>query len=196
MAKQYVMTLTAANRVGILAAVSNAIAELGGDVQEVSVTVMQGFFTIILCADFPDHRESRVIIDHIHDIGRPYELEVCLKDPATQGVETDSETPRTRHFLKVQGKNQPGMMRQIAAILAQEDVDIADFYAHRKEDGRFEMSLEICVPQGVSTNGLIEGIETIDASVSAALEDHADWLNSHPPHSLRTGSLDLDRDVS
>ena len=71
MAKQCIITLTAANRIGILAAVTNAMDELGGDLQEVSQTVVQKFFTLILAAEFPAHRELQVIVDHIRDVGRP-----------------------------------------------------------------------------------------------------------------------------
>ncbi len=58
--KEYVLTLTAVNRIGILAAVSNAIAELGGDLREINVTVMSRFFTIILSADFPEQRDADI----------------------------------------------------------------------------------------------------------------------------------------
>ena len=81
MAKRYVIGLMAANRTGILAAVTTAMAELGGDIQEVSQTVMQKFFTIILAADFPDHRQAEVIVEHLRDACRQFGVEVILKDP-------------------------------------------------------------------------------------------------------------------
>ena len=41
MSKRYVLCLTAANRTGILAAVTRALSELGGDIDEVSQAVMK-----------------------------------------------------------------------------------------------------------------------------------------------------------
>lgn len=196
MAKQYVMTLTAANRVGILAAVSNAIAELGGDVQEVSVTVMRQFFTIILSADFPDHREAGVIVDHIRDIGRPYGLEVCLKDPDTEAVQDQPADETEAYYLRITGRNQPGTMRLVAARLAQDGVDIADLYAIRNQADEFEMVLEIAVPIGFTTNGLIDAINDIGerGDVSVVLESRDDYLSSRTPHSLRLKTRDVDCD--
>ncbi len=81
MAKRYLISLMAANRVGILAALANALTELGGDMQEVSQTVMQKFFTIILAADFPDHRDPQIIVEHIRGVCQPFGVEVSLKDP-------------------------------------------------------------------------------------------------------------------
>ena len=90
MSKRYIITFMAANRVGILAAVTTSLAELGGDIQEVSQTVMQRFFTIIMSAEFPENRDPSVIIDHIRGVCRPFGVEVNLKDPK---VETLQELP-------------------------------------------------------------------------------------------------------
>jgi glycine cleavage system transcriptional repressor len=190
------MTLTAVNRVGILAAVSNAIAELGGDVQEVSVTVMQKYFTIILAADFPDHRESQVIVDHVTDIGRPYGLEVCLKDPDAELFQNGSDEGTEAYYLRISGRNQPGTMRLVAARLAQDGVDIADLYAVRNGSDEFEMVLEITVPIGFATNGLLDAINDIGerGEVNALLESRDDFLGSRTPHSLRMKARHVDCD--
>lgn len=197
MPKQYVMTITAANRVGILAAVSNAIAELGGDMQEVSVTVMRNFFTIILCSEFPEHRESQVIVDHIRDIGRPYGLEVVLKDPETDTSPANSANLGEVHILRVTGRNQPGMMRQIASRLAQDGVDIADLYANRHDDGNFEMVLEVSLPSGCSTDSLLAAINEIGErdGVTACLTSRTDLGDLQSPHSLRSITADANRDA-
>lgn len=188
MAKQYVMTLTAANRVGILAAVSNAIAELGGDVQEVNVTVMQKFFTIILSADFPDHREANVIVDHIRGIGRPYGMEVCLKDPEAEQLQDDSDETREHYYVRIHGDDQPGSMRQIAVRLAQDSVDIADLYAARQDDATFEMSLDLSVPTRITEtelHGIINELSRIDG-LTATLENRDEFIASRVSHSLQS----------
>ena len=54
MAREYIITMTAENRVGIMSAVTKAMTELGGDLREASQTVVRGFFTMIFSAEFPD----------------------------------------------------------------------------------------------------------------------------------------------
>ena len=44
--KEWIIIMAAANRAGILAAVTKAMAELGGDLREASQTVVRGFFTM------------------------------------------------------------------------------------------------------------------------------------------------------
>ena len=55
--RRYVISLAGSNRIGALAAVSQAVAELGGNICEIRQTVVDKFFAILLSADFPDERE-------------------------------------------------------------------------------------------------------------------------------------------
>ena len=89
MPRRLIITLTAANRVGILAGVSNALAELSGDLQEIRQTVVQKFFTMIIAADFPAERDPQIVLDHIRDVCRPYSVDVTLKDPLDEHLQDD-----------------------------------------------------------------------------------------------------------
>ena len=74
MAKELIITMAAANRAGILAAVTKAMSELGGDLREASQTVVRGFFTMIFSAEFPDTMDQSVVRDHLQD--------ACQSSPA------------------------------------------------------------------------------------------------------------------
>ena len=173
MRKEYVLTITAANRIGILAAVSNGISELGGDIRELNVSVMSRFFTIILAADFPEHREPVVIGDHLRDIGRPYGLEVVIKDPAQEQLEVDADPSTETLYMTLSGQNQPGMMRQIASRLAQDGIDICDVYATRNgESGAFRILLQLVIPAATDCVGLLHDMEQLQegATIHAQLQ--------------------------
>ena len=188
MSKRYIVTLMAANRVGILAAVTTSLAELGGDIQEVSQTVMQGFFTIIMSAEFPEHRDPSVIIDHIRGVCRPFGVEVSLKDPK---LETLQELPTEgieKYFLTAEGEDKPGMIRQISARLAQEEIDITDVFARRAENGKtFVMVMELAVPGGVDALALQRELEQLGSAVglSAALQHEDIFSATNDPRPVR-----------
>jgi glycine cleavage system transcriptional repressor len=187
MPKRYIITLMAANRVGILAALTNALAELGGDIIEVSQTVMQKFFTIILAAEFPPHRESRVIVEHIRDVCRPFGVEVNLKDPEQETLQPDREPGGDKFFLTITGEDRPGIVRQITARLAQEGIDITDLYARRHDDRSFVMVMELAVPGGVDPLGLQSELEAIGSAVglSAALQHENIFAATNDPRPVR-----------
>ena len=54
----YVVTVTAADRVGIVHSVTGTIRDERGNILELSQTVMRGYFTIILAVEFDEPRTS------------------------------------------------------------------------------------------------------------------------------------------
>jgi glycine cleavage system transcriptional repressor len=188
MARKYIITLMAANRVGILAAVTTSLTELGGDLQEVSQTVMQNFFTIIMAAEFPDHRDPDVILEHIRGVCRPFGIEVSLKDPSRETLQEAPTGGFERYFLTAEGEDRPGMIRQISARLAQDGIDITDLYARRGEHDRlFVMVMELAVPLGVNALVLQKELEELGSAVglSAALQHEDIFAATNDPRPVR-----------
>lgn len=187
MANRYIITLMAANRVGILAAVSSALDELGGDMQEVSQTVMQKFFTIILSAEFPDQREPEVIVDHIRGVCRPYGVEVNLKDPAKEILQDEPAEGTEKYFVTVSGNDKPGIIRAISSRLARDDIDITDLYAQQTDDHSFVMVMELAVPPGADAVSLQKELDELGKSVglTAALQHENIFIASHDPRPVR-----------
>ena len=188
MTKRYIITLMAANRVGIIAAVTKALADLKGDLQEVSQTVMQKFFTIILAAEFPVGREPQVIVDHLRDVCKPFGVEVCLKDPALEGPCESPPGDLEKYFLTVTGSDKPGIIREISARLAREGIDITDLYAVRNEGDRsFVMVMELAVPQGVDALALQTDLERIGSTdgLSAALQHENIFAATNDPRPVK-----------
>lgn len=188
MAKRYIITLMAANRVGILAALATALGELGGDLQEVSQTVMQRFFTIILAADFPDHRDPKVIVDHIRGVCQPFGVEVCLKDPAKEKLQAEAAGGGEKYFLTLSGHDTPGIVKQISGRLAEEQIDITDLYAVRNPcEGSFVMILELAVPLGVDAFRLQTELESLGQTIglAATLQHENIFAATNDPRPVR-----------
>jgi glycine cleavage system transcriptional repressor len=152
MAKQYVMTVMAANRVGILAALSTALDELRGSFVDVNQAVMRQYFTIIMAAEFPDDRDPAVIVDHIRAVCRPFGVEVMLQDPSSETfVEPlEDRQPSQQYLLRMSGRDQPGVLRRVSRRLAQEGIDVVDLYGERQDEAAtFVSCLQLAIPQGV-----------------------------------------------
>ncbi|HUQ72543.1 MAG TPA: ACT domain-containing protein [Planctomycetaceae bacterium] len=160
--KQYVMTVMAANRVGILAALATALDELGGGFVDLSQAIMRDYFTIILAVEFPENRHPDVIVDHIRAVCRPFGLDVMLRDPAAEPqLESTVDAPDSLDYLlRVKGQDRPGVLRRISLRLAQEGIDIADLYGERNDrTGTFETCLALKVPVGVDVTRLQADLE-------------------------------------
>lgn len=166
MAKRYVMTVLAANRVGMLAALANALDELAGNILATSQAVMDRFFTLIMSVEFPEERPREVVLDHIQAVCRPFAAEVSLKelDDDDAGDSIPVGQPAERYVLTVSGHDRPGVLRWLARRLAQDGIDVIDLQAVRVDDGRqFRFYLELSIPLGVDVGRLardLQGVET------------------------------------
>ena len=186
--RRYIVSLMAANRVGIMAALTTALAELGGDLQEVSQTVMQQFFTIILAAEFPDERDPQVIVEHIRGVCRPYGVEVCLKDPTQEVLQPPRAGGIEKYFLTLTGHDTPGIVRQISARLADEGIDISDLYAVRDAaDRSFVMIFELAVPAGFNALKLQAEVEEMGGPIGleATLQHENIFAATNNPRPVR-----------
>lgn len=154
MSKHFVLGLMAANRTGILAAVSTALAELSGNIRDIRLTVVESYFTIILSADFPDHRDPEVIVGHLEGVGQPFGLKVLLRDPSEDCLSPQASADCVACHLKLSGNDPPGVLAKFSARLAAEQIDITDMYGWRVENKAPEILLELAVPPHVDITTL------------------------------------------
>jgi len=161
MARELIITMAAANRAGILAAVTKAMAELGGDLREASQTVVRGYFTMIFSAEFPDPMDHSVIRDHLQDACRPFGIELSIRDAVPLGTVPASTTASTKQFrLRIGGKNQPGALLRLSQMMSVKGIDITGMHAIRTEEGlAFEMVLKLAVPRDCTVESLLHDLD-------------------------------------
>lgn len=164
MSKHYVLGLMAANRTGILAAVSTALAELAGNIRDIRLTVVEGYFTILLSAEFPDHRDPEVIVGHLEGVGRPFGLSVILREaePAVQAPQHAEACDV--YQLTLTGRDSPGVLAKFSARLAREQIDITDLYGWRNQGENPQILLELAVPRHVDLPELRRELKDIGDS--------------------------------
>lgn len=174
MRKRYIITLTASNRVGILAAVATALAELGGELQEVKQTLLDRYFTMILSADFPEHRDKDVVVDHLSGMCERFDIKITLNEPDELELLSDSVLEMTRYRLTLTGQDQPGLLGLIAARIARDGSDIVEMQACRTDEGRaFEIKMDLDLPGSEDVAMLAADLEEIgrEAGLLAWLEE-------------------------
>lgn len=168
MRRRYVLTMTAANRVGILAAVTNAMAEVGGNLVEVRQTVLQGFFTLIIAADFPEDRNPDLVLAHVESACQRFGVQVTLKDPEAERVSTAVLDGTETWLLSLDGNDEPGSLRTLSKFLASHGVDIVDLHAARAEVGGFRATLRLAVPPVVEMESFRGELEAVGERLGLA----------------------------
>jgi len=141
----YIVTVTAADRVGIIHNVTGALRDIGGNILELSQTVMKGYFTIILAVEFDASQSPGHIADTVSSRGRRFHLDVNVLDANTRPAEPEISNAGERYILTVLGNDKPGNIHGITGCLANLGVNILDLHA-RVDGSRFSMIMEAFLP--------------------------------------------------
>ncbi len=186
---QYIVTVTASDRVGIVQNVAGSLRESGGNILELSQTVMRGFFTIILAVEFDQRREIAAIESEIAEKGKRFELEVNVLEVSNATPNRKPEPEGERYILTVLGKDQPGNIAGIAGCLANLGVNILDLHA-RVDGDRFSLIMEAFLPSDLQPNTVRNELERFGKTVG--LEVYVQHENifraTSEPHQVRLGA--------
>ena len=73
-----VITVVGHDRVGIIASVSNLLAEAGVNINDISQTILQNVFTMIMLVDLTQMKaDIKQLADQLDDLGK--ELEISIR---------------------------------------------------------------------------------------------------------------------
>lgn len=142
----FVLNVMADDHPGIVAAVSQDIVELGGNIDACSQTVLSGYFTLIMIVSFP--RELALADLRRQVIGparqhtgfqvevRPYEPEKLPKP-----------LPDAENFvITAFGPDREGIILRFSRFLADKGINIVDLFGNR-QDNRFVLVGQVQVPR-------------------------------------------------
>jgi predicted amino acid-binding ACT domain protein len=183
----YIVTVTAADRVGIVHSVTGSIRDLRGNVLELSQTVMWGYFTIILAVEFEEPQEPDALGLAVAEAGKAFDLTVAVR-PAT---EVDGEPPvpnGERFILTVLGDDHPGNVHGISGCLARRGVNIVDLHA-RVEGARFSLVMEAYLPPDLAPGVVRADLELFgrDLGLEAFVQHENIFTATSEPTPVRVG---------
>ncbi|MBV8127511.1 MAG: hypothetical protein JO114_07640 [Planctomycetaceae bacterium] len=184
---KYIISVTAADRVGIVYSVTGALLDLGGNILELSQTVMRGYFTIILEVEFPVTQSVRQLADTILDRGKRFDLQVLVTEVRNE-VLKPAVPSGERFILTVLGDDSPGIIHGIAGCLAAHGVNIVDLHA-RLDAARFALVMEAMIPQDLTPETIRSELERFgrDHKIEAYVQHENIFLATTEPGPVRVG---------
>ncbi len=156
----YVVNVVADDRPGIVAAVSKAIEQLGGNIDACSQTVLGGYFTLIMIVSFPEQLDPEAIAESIKKAdtsGRGYDVVVR---PTISPDEFVDRPESDRFVITAFGKDQPGIVRRFSEYLAGKDINIVDLYGDHSGD-EFVLIGQLEIPKSWDIRMLQADLEQI-----------------------------------
>jgi glycine cleavage system transcriptional repressor len=149
----YIVSILCPDRSGIIADVSETIYQLGGNLIAMSQTIMQGWFTMLVSAEFPPEVPQEDIERRLSEPGR--------FDVLVRNVGNDTTAPQAAgepFIITSIGQDKPGIVRRLSRCCAAKGVNITDVW-NEINDGRFITIFHVTVPRDIDPKNLRYDLE-------------------------------------
>lgn len=141
------VTAVGRDRPGIVAGITGALLDFGGNVDDSQMSILHGQFAVMLIVSIPEDADLKAISARLDEVGVKLGLGGVTITPVS---ELDRGAGPT-HVLTVYGPDRPGIVHDVAELLAEHDVNITDLRTKRtgsSESPLYTMMLEVVVPEG------------------------------------------------
>ena len=140
------VTAIGMDRPGIVAGVTEAIRDLGANLEDVASTILRGHFTMMLVVAAPEGVAAADVEAGLAAAVEPLGVSVTAAD-----VEAGAPgRPEATHALVVYGSDRPGIVAGIARLLADRGVNVTNLSCRLVGDEApvYAMVAEVQVPEG------------------------------------------------
>ena len=164
----YVISVLGDDRTGLVAAVSEAIDQHGGNWERSHMTQLAGKFAGVVQATVPDSNADDFV--------------AALESLETQGVlevaveaGRASTPPRTAVELRLVGNVHPGIVHELSRLLASKGVSIDDLQTDTSAAPMgggvlFEAVATLRLPNGLDVGSLVDDLEAVAADLMVDVE--------------------------
>ena len=172
---EIVVTAVGEDRPGIVAALTGALLEIGGNLADVRAALLRGSFATMLAVSVPDGVDARQVERHL----RPTAERLALGLYVAPAAPVHPGPARSRALLSVYGADRPGIVHGIAQALAERGANILDLSARLVGDPPiYVLGIEMELPDGLTADALHAQLAPVAAAhgVELALDDEDDEI--------------------
>ncbi|WP_340690271.1 glycine cleavage system protein R [Hydrogenobacter thermophilus] len=130
--KFFILSIFGKDRPGIVAGVSEALYRLGLNIEDSSMTRLNGEFTIMLIVSSESNITSENILESLKDVKEKFHLFTLCKE--VQKLDQKEHKPRELYRLVVFGSDKPGIVYSVSKLLAQMGINIYDLKTEKRGD--------------------------------------------------------------
>jgi glycine cleavage system transcriptional repressor len=142
------VTVLGHDRPGIVADVTGALADLHGNLEDSTMTLLRGHFAMVLLVHTGASAEA--VEGALQPLCTGGSLVISAR---VLGEPTPSQVYGPSYALRVHGADRPGIVATITAIVARHGANIVDL-GTRLVEGLYVLMAELELPRGVSAVGL------------------------------------------
>jgi glycine cleavage system transcriptional repressor len=140
----FLLTAFGPDRAGMVAALTQPVFELGGNVLDASMSRLGGEFSMMMVLSFPSDESIPAFEKKFKSITF---LQTNLKPISAQDAVGTTQTEPS-HLIAVYGADRPGLVYQVTQACAAHYINISDLYTRRNQSTPplYVMYLEVSIP--------------------------------------------------
>jgi glycine cleavage system transcriptional repressor len=143
---------------GIVASVAGVLAEIGCNLADSRMTVLNGQFAIMLIVDSNAVDDGAVIERALADTAKQFELLISVRPIQSDAGKSDIVSSIA---VSIHGSDHPGIVAQIADVIAKHTGNIVDLETRvieQDEVATYVMLLTVGLPASTPLEGLIQAL--------------------------------------
>ncbi|MFO7973561.1 MAG: ACT domain-containing protein [Candidatus Hydrogenedentota bacterium] len=160
---RYVINIVTRDQVGIIAKVSDALFQLGGNLEALSQTVVWGWFTMIVCGEFPERVSAEKIKQAVENAGN-YRAIVLPHG----GIREEKRVHGEPFVVTVKGEDKPGIVRRLTQCFSDKGINIEDVWFEVQE-GQFIVIFHVTIPAVVDPGDVRYELENAAGELNVSL---------------------------
>lgn len=136
------------DRPGIVAAVTDALAEIGGNLEDTSMTILRGHFamTLVVACDRPASDVEQVL----EPVASRLELLTSVREVS---LDPAPVPPGSHHVLTLHGADRPRIVARASALVAAHGGNVTDLVT-RLAGSLYVLTMELDLPLGADADVL------------------------------------------
>ncbi|AKJ65182.1 glycine cleavage system protein R [Kiritimatiella glycovorans] len=127
--RHFVISILSRDRVGIVADVTGVIRDLGGDLADLSQTVLCGYFTMILAARFPAGVEAAQVRERLEargaETGEAFDVGIRVLEEELP-ADAAARDSGGEYVLTAVGPNRSGLVACVSSFCREHGINILD----------------------------------------------------------------------
>lgn len=166
-ARRLAVTALGADRPGIVAALTEALADLQANLADTAMTRLGGAFAMILLVEVPPGTSTDAVRQVLATPAQRLGLVTTVTEAALPT--SDDAGDRQRWVLSLRGADRPGIVHRVTAALAALGANVVDLSSRLvgpPDEAAYVLLVDLEVPTSISdaelSRALAEGVEGLD----------------------------------
>ena len=170
--RHFAVSAVGADRPGIVAGVTGALVKLGCNLEDTSMSVLRGRFAMVLIVAGPDGLEASAVESELGPVADGLGLAVWVHDvDELEPEEMEGES----WVVSVHGADRPGIVHDVAEVLAEFGVNIVDLSTRvlPGDPPVYAMILEVVLPPACNPTALEQRLGALSTRIGVVCSMHA-----------------------